>query len=345
MRIGYHFWGFLGPGIADTADDGRSHRRTLIDALAAAGHEVVLLQIHRDLAEAGDDLGGAYTFDVGHPGLDALVLEWRRPWRGRNTTPCGWPGHTCDLHRQLDLLARYTVAEHVPTVVWDRGLHLPEDDPLRELANVAVAEPALRPRAGASRLLLPVPDAAWDAVDPEALASRPRKLSLVLVGDQEARAEAFERFFVPAAGRHGHRVAGRWADMSRWPRVDFVDRLPFSQTLELWADALATLVLPSRHEAAAGLVSQRIPEALAAGCVPIVPSELMDAEVLTPAALCADDGVDVVGILDHLVAIAGTSAHAALLADCLQRRELFRVDRQVAALEGLLEAATTSSRR
>ena len=33
MRIGYSFWGFIGPGITDTPDGGRSHRATLIDAL------------------------------------------------------------------------------------------------------------------------------------------------------------------------------------------------------------------------------------------------------------------------------------------------------------------------
>jgi hypothetical protein len=59
--IGYSFWGFLGPGIIDTPDGGRSHRRPLVDAIAARGHRLVFLQAHRDLLEAGDDLGGVYT--------------------------------------------------------------------------------------------------------------------------------------------------------------------------------------------------------------------------------------------------------------------------------------------
>ena len=29
MKIGYSFWGFLGPGVTDTPDGGRSHRRTV----------------------------------------------------------------------------------------------------------------------------------------------------------------------------------------------------------------------------------------------------------------------------------------------------------------------------
>ncbi|HUZ24336.1 MAG TPA: hypothetical protein VMV07_11305 [Streptosporangiaceae bacterium] len=52
MRIGYSFWGFLGPGIIGTPDGGRSHRRTLIDGIISAGYEIVFLQANRDLAEA-----------------------------------------------------------------------------------------------------------------------------------------------------------------------------------------------------------------------------------------------------------------------------------------------------
>jgi hypothetical protein len=61
MRIGYSFWGFLGPGITDTPDGGRSHRRALIDGLTAAGHDVVFLQRDRDLDEASHDLRECYA--------------------------------------------------------------------------------------------------------------------------------------------------------------------------------------------------------------------------------------------------------------------------------------------
>jgi hypothetical protein len=52
VRIGYSFWGFLGPGITDTPDGGRSHRATLIEGLTAAGHDIVFLQPNRDLDAA-----------------------------------------------------------------------------------------------------------------------------------------------------------------------------------------------------------------------------------------------------------------------------------------------------
>ena len=113
MRIGYSFWGFLGPGITDTPDGGRSHRRPLIDGLTAAGHDLVLLLRNRDLEEAGHDLRASYTWDAGLPGIDALFLEWRWPVLGRSTTKCGSPGHTCDLHRQDELVAHYTAGRKV----------------------------------------------------------------------------------------------------------------------------------------------------------------------------------------------------------------------------------------
>src|SRR6266540_6293896 len=104
MRIGHSFWGFLGAGVVDTPDGGRSHRRVLIDGLISVGHEVVFLQTNRDLTEAALDLRHHYTWDAGRPTIDVLLLEWRWPVTGRNTTPCGSFGHTCDLHRQDELL-------------------------------------------------------------------------------------------------------------------------------------------------------------------------------------------------------------------------------------------------
>ena len=127
MRIGYSFWGFLGHGVTDTPDGGRSHRRTLIDALIAAGHDIVFLQADRDRAEAGTAL--AYTWDSsGFPEIDVLMLEWRWPIERRNTTPCRAQGHTCDLHRQAALIGHYTAAG-LPTILWDKDRQLPADDP------------------------------------------------------------------------------------------------------------------------------------------------------------------------------------------------------------------------
>ena len=125
MKIGYSFWGFLGPGVTDTPDGGRSHRRTLIDGLTGAGHEIVFFQANRDLDEAGDDLRSPYAWDSGLPDIDVLMLEWRWAIPGRNDTACGTPGHTCDLHRQDDLIRHY-IQRHSrsPALIWDKDLQI-----------------------------------------------------------------------------------------------------------------------------------------------------------------------------------------------------------------------------
>jgi hypothetical protein len=76
----------------------------LTDGLIGAGHDIVFLQRNRDLDEGGHDLRDAYRWEAGLPGIDALFLEWRWPIPGRSTTRCGSSGHTCDLHRQDELV-------------------------------------------------------------------------------------------------------------------------------------------------------------------------------------------------------------------------------------------------
>jgi hypothetical protein len=243
VRIGYSFWGFLGPGILDTPDGGRSHRRTLIDGLIAAGHDIVLLQSNRDLDEAGQDLRRHCRWDGGLPEIDVLFLEWRWSIPGRNTSPCGSRGHTCDLHRQDELTAHYTLERGTATLLWDKDLQLPTDHSLRTRGNVAVCEPAIHPSPGATSLLFPVADAALDAADPTALAARPRPLPLVYVGNQYDRDDAFDAFFAPAAAQVPHRVAGKWSRTHAWPGLNFTGRCPFTEVEPLYSSALATVLL------------------------------------------------------------------------------------------------------
>lgn len=226
MRIGYSFWGFLADGVNDTPDGGRSHRRTLIDGLAGLGHDVVFLQANRDLHEAGHDLRSHYTWDGGLPHIDALFCEWR--WRvpGRNDTPCNSSGHTCDLHRQAEIIWHYTVRNSLATLLWDKDQQLLPAEPLRDRPNVTICEAALHPTPGAVRLLFPAADAALDAADPVGLARLPRDLPLVYVGNQYDRDKAFDTFFAPAAARSPHLVAGKWPRTERWPHVRFTGRIP-----------------------------------------------------------------------------------------------------------------------
>jgi hypothetical protein len=337
MRIGYSFWGFLGPGVTDTPDGGRSHRRTLIDGLAGLGHDLVFLQPDRDRLEAGTDLSGYYTWDSGFPDIDALFLEWRWPIPGRNTTGCGTPGHTCDLHRQHQLLDHYTAALRLPTIVWDKDRQLPAGHPLRADPTVTVCEAALHPTHGAARLMFPVADTEVDTADPTALAQRPRPLTLAYVGNQYDRDTAFDTYFAPAAdGRRDCLVAGKWPDTRRWPHVKFIGRVPFHQVAQIHGDALATvLLLPDRY-AAVGQMTQRLPEAVLAGCLPLTPAYIRSAPTFTPPALHVTNGYHLTTQLAKLRLDLGGDTHIDLLAECLARLDVFRLSRQLDTLDTLL---------
>lgn len=342
MLIGYSFWGFLGAGIRDTPDGGRSHRRILIDGLRARGHDIVFLQANRDLDEAEDDLTGSYRWDPGLPHIDALMLEWRWPIPGRNTTACGTLGHTCDLHRQRDLLEHYTAAD-TPTLVWDKDRQLPAGHPLRQTVNVTICEAALHPSPDAVPLLFPVADHALDTADPDALAALPRNLPLVYIGNQYDRDDAFHHYFAPAARHHVHLVAGKWTRTQPWPHITFLGRLPFDQIDGLYRRSLTTvLLLPARYRNA-GQMTQRLAEAALAGCLPLTPTNIRDADQFSPPALHVSDGRHASRIITDLAKIAGTAQHADLLRDCLDRLDLFRLSRQVQTIDRVL--ATRASDR
>lgn len=336
MKIGYSFWGFLGTGVTDTPDGGRSHRRVLIDGLRSRGHDIVFLQPDRDYIEAGLDLSETYTWDVGLPEIDVLFLEWRWPIPGRNTTWCGAAGHTCDLHRQQQLFDHYTHQLGTRTIVWDKDRQLPVNDPLRHTRNVDVCEAALHPTPGAVSLLFPVADDAVDAAEPAALAARPRELPLAYVGNQYDRDAAFEEFFAPAAAVHRHVVAGKWTRTSAWPHVSFIGRVPFTEVAGIYGRTLATVLLLPERYAATGQMTQRLVEAVLAGCLPLTPTTIRDAERFTPQRLHVADGAAVTAMLTRLQQIAGSSEHIELISECLQALEMFRLSRQLGVLGELL---------
>jgi hypothetical protein len=343
MKIGYSCWGFLGNGITDTPDGGRSHRRPLIDELIARGHDIVFLQADRDRLEAGDDLGGGYVFDDDLPDIDVLFLEWRWPIPGRNTTDCQNPGHTCDLHRQAQLLRSYTLGRTTPTVIWDKDRRLSGDSAWRRTPQVAVCEAALEPTPGAHRLLFPLADTLLDSADPHALARVPRPVSLTYIGNQYDRDDPFDRYFAPAAACFPHRVAGKWPDLVRWPHISFLGRIGFQDVARLYGESLATVLLLPERYAATGQMTQRIFEAVTAGCVALAPADIAHADRFVPGELIVASASEVVQRVTALRTIAGTEQHADLIATCLARLELFRLSHQADALQAALDTVTSST--
>jgi hypothetical protein len=201
----------------------------------------------------------------------------------------------------------------------------------------------LRPSPRAVSLLFPIADTDLDSADPTALAEMPRPLPLVYAGNQYDRDEAFSEFFAPAAARLPHRVAGKWTRTANWPHVSFTGRCAFPEVRELHKSALATiLLLPDRY-ARVGQMTQRLFEAVLAGCLPITPTSLPFAPAFTPSALHAATGDEVADRISELQGIAGTARHTALIAECIQMLGIFRLSRQLAAIDRILERLTDDS--
>lgn len=83
-------------------------------------------------------------------------------------------------------------------------------------------------------------------------------------------------------------------------------------------------------------MTQRLAESVLAGCLPITPADFAGAATFTPTVLHAADGQQVIDRIERLQAIAGTAAHTSLIAQCLEHLSLFRLSRQVAALDHVL---------
>lgn len=284
MRIGYSCWGFLGPGIIETPDGGRSHRLHLVKAMCARW-QVVMLQRDRDSTEAGRPLDVGQIYDAGLPGVDAVFFEWRWPIDGRNinSSACHY---TPDWHRQLELLQHY--AHRVPLVVWDKDQRIDaspaEVDLLLRTADTFVLVPALYPTSrDRTTALFP-----FDLTihDPLPIPPRRRELGVVYVGnDYERRADA-ERFLAGTA-RLGVRVDvyGKWQDRVRPDLLGYHGRIAYTSTAKVYRKAMLTVALAPPRYKRTGHFTQRLHESLAQGCLALVPSDHRGAEEVAVAEL------------------------------------------------------------
>ncbi len=104
------------------------------------------------------------------------------------------------------------------------------------------------------------------------------------------------------------------------------------------------LLLPDRY-ARVGHMTQRLFEAVLAGCLPITPTTIVGAHTFTPTALHATSGQEVIARVEQLRRLAGTPAHADLLAACLRSLDQFRLSHQLSIISHLLEPLTTPASR
>jgi hypothetical protein len=273
---------------------------------------------------------------AGLPDIDALFLEWRWPITGRNTTMCGASGHTCDLHRQDELVSHYTIGRCTPTILWDKDRMLAPSAHIRMVRNVVVCEAALMPAQGATRLMFPLRDDLIDSADPTQLAAADRDLVLAYVGNQYGRDEEFDEYFVPAARRYRHVIAGKWTHTSRWPDLNFIGRVAFEAGTSIYRRSIATVLLLPQRYARVGQMTQRLFEATLAGCLPLAMSSTVGAELYVPTELHVRTGDEVIGVVSRLREIAGSADHARLIAECIGRLQIFSLETQLNQIDAIL---------
>ena len=332
--IGYSFWGFIGNGIINTPDGGRSHRRTLVDGLLAYGFQVLFLQKNRDWLEAREDFQNKYTWNKGFPNIDLLFLEWRWPISGRNVNVENKSkNYTPDLHRQKEIVNYYAIQRKLPTIIWDKDIKMETDNPLRDLSNVKVMEAALFPRGEADSLLFPVSDEALKQANNkiETILNNEIDRSLVYIGNQYGRDEEFDEYFAKPvlANNLSHEVFGKWKNRSRWPSINFRERIGFCKVHALYRCSTATVLLVPRRYAAVGQMTQRIFEAVLAGCIPVGLTYIRGIKNFVPEELIARQWLDVVQIVEKLDKLRQNSNHEKILRKCLKKLEIFRLSSQL----------------
>ena len=323
VRIGYSFWGFLGPGITDTPDGGRSHRRTLIDGLTAAGHDIVFLQRNRDLDEAGHDLRHRYAWDDGLPAhrraVPGVALAGPRPQHHRRAAAPATPA-TCT--------ARTSSSPTTPPGAGSDhrvGQGPATAAPARRcgpMPNVTVCEAALaaQPRGGQPavprRRQRPGqrrPGRPWRRC--------PGRCRWSTSGTSTTATRRSPSSSRPPPRQHPHRVAGKWTRTAAWPHVNFTGRCAFPDVRELYESALATvLLLPDRY-ARRGTDDPAAVRGRARRMPARHPRQRSRSRAaFTPPALHAATGDEVAGSISGLQRIAGTSAarrpHRRLHRDC-----------------------------
>lgn len=336
-RIGYSCWGFLGSGIKDTPDGGRSHRALLVRGLINRGHSVIMLQRDRDSHEAKAPVRIGQSYDEAFPDIDVLFLEWRWPIPGQNTD-ASLPGYTPDLQRQRELLEHYSGS--VDLIVWDKDQQLAsspyEDRDLLVRAGARVLEPSFYPSApDRARALFPV--------DPLQLAvpapRRYREIGLVYIGNKYDRDSEYIQYLAEASKYLNVHVYGKWSKIPVPSQVKHHGQIPFQEVSSIYRRSLATVLLAPYRYMRTGQFTQRIFESLSNGCIPFIPHEYSGTAFLTPPFGVVANGADLAMQVKALKALSPARWQEVLEAH-LAKLEPFYLDHTLDAIESAINHQT-----
>lgn len=302
IKLGYSFWGFLGHGIVDTPDGGRSHRATLINSLIQKNVQIYFLQSNRDLLEAGQNFSSNnIIFTSSLPDLDAIFFEYRWPIKNRNFgIPKDSPYYTPDYDRQEELL-KYYEQQNIPMFVWDKDLKI---NKRLEYKNIQYFEPVLFPKENCQSLLFPVSDQLIDRAYAKlkGYKKKNRNIPLVYIGNQYERDESFKLWIDQLSEKLNVKasVYGNWTkyrekhkeNINKFPHSNFLGRVGFEKVFALYTQSLATVLIAPNRYYRQGLFTQRIFESICHLCVPFVPAIYRGAEKILLPELIFNDTED-----------------------------------------------------
>lgn len=304
VRLGYSFWGFLGDNKEDedgnvlsTPDGNATYSWSIVWEAMRRGWKVYPMQEDRDIHAVrrhGPDNFASFSRDkrtqvyehlldsrmeAPHfPELDVLLLEWRFPIPGRNTSEDrGTPGWQPDLSRQERLLEHYGFRTNgTKVILWDLDHKLTRDD--EGWIPHAIFETAVNPRRlRYERTRVEPPFVVDDLLQHPTLPSDPDNM-LAYVGSRYERDDVIDRYIGPFAHEHPGKVHfwGKWEGdcAERWPGVRFHGRITTAGFREAYGTALCCPLLAKQSYLDCGFITPRVWESILFGTIPIALSEM-----------------------------------------------------------------------
>lgn len=342
-KIGYSFWGFLGDGVVDTPDGGRSHRIVLINELIRRKCKLFMLQKNRDLEEAGEDYSNnLIIFDEGFPDIEVLFLEYRWKIPGRN---CGISkdslGYCPDLDRQEELIRHYSL-KRIPILIWDKDQQLTHEDETNIVtSNYFIFEPSLLPSKGRGMLLFPVDISKIQSAQYNLhyYSKMTKDIKLIYIGNQYDRDESFEKYYdlVGKMLKTEIQVYGKWTKIDKFYYSKFHGRVAYSQTASLYKRSLACIAIAPKRYYLSGQFTQRIFESTWSHCLTLVPSEYAAKEHIFPDFLVVESAEEVVRKIKEIEEMSDLEVSKILNEFINTLKKTFSVEKQVDAILAKIE--------
>lgn len=340
MKIGYSCWGFLGDGIKDTPDGGRSHRFTLIKELMSQGSKIIMLQKNRDLIECNQDFSeNNLSFNDDFPEIDAIFLEYRWQISGRNyQVDKSIPAYTSDFDRQSELINFYQ-DKNIPIIIWDKDQKMDDID-AQKMRNSVVFEPALKPKFDRKTLLFPVDDKKIKVALKELkkYKKQDKIFDLAYIGNQYERDASFREFVDYPASKINTKtpIFGNWnkyeekykKNLLDFPHVTFMGRLEFSKVHSSYEKSFSTALIAPERYYEAGQFTQRLFEAMWGLCIPFTPNKYDEIEKVILKDFIVDSGQELANKITEFKEKSDSEIKE-LFEKQFKMLDLFKPDKQV----------------